>query len=158
MGRAFGKVMGMFTPSASAQKMMDMLPEDADEDLVVRRQDRKRGREEYVREKKEEEKRGAEGGEEKEKEEERSFVMASTVCELWLHDCPLEKEEEERSFMVLFCFSFWLHARLCPPPLSSPPFRPSRPLKIERWTSTCSQISFFTLILTRLLSFTPFFI
>ena len=49
MGRALGKVMGMFTPSASAQKMMDMLPEDADDDLVVRRRDRKRGREEYVR-------------------------------------------------------------------------------------------------------------
>lgn len=48
MGRAFGKVMGMFTPSANAQKMMDLLPEDADDDLAVRRQDKKRGREEYV--------------------------------------------------------------------------------------------------------------
>ena len=52
MGRAFGKVMGIFTPSANAQKMMDLLPENADDDLAVRRQDKKRGREEYVTKKK----------------------------------------------------------------------------------------------------------
>lgn len=69
MGRALGKVMGIFTPSASAQKMMDLLPPDADEDLAVRRQDKKRGRDEYVR---------------KEEEGERSVFVEEE--ELWRRD------------------------------------------------------------------------
>lgn len=48
MGRAFGKVMGIFTPGASGAKGVDSLPSDFDDDLPVRRADKKRGREEYV--------------------------------------------------------------------------------------------------------------
>lgn len=48
LGRAFGKFMGMLRPGASATKLIDQLPPNADEDLPVRGSKKKRGREEYV--------------------------------------------------------------------------------------------------------------